>query len=306
MVLNDADILAAIHEHKLINPFDPGKVRNCRYDLRAGKVFLPETGERLTLRKQTAAPTGLRTQIARTLVGWVGAERVEREALAWRINPGDTLVVMTEETVNIPAHLLATYSPLNRLARQGLLLINASVIEPGYNGPLSCYFVNFSNKAIAIAPGDSVAKICFYELSHPPKHPETLTISSVDYEKSLSDAAQSYPKSFLNVGEVEKRAADAATKSVKTSLIWGGVIIGFLLFFNTLEPFFTKFVWDKSGVISNSSRAEIEGIKAQLDRQQQKLEAERERMELIDKQRQEHYDKMVLEMQNEMKKANKP
>ena len=295
MTLNDEDILTAVTKAGLIDPCEAGNVQNCRYYLRAGRVFMPETGDELLLSPvATQTPNGA----------------AATQALSWRIEPSDTLVMMTEEVLNLPSHLLATYGPLNHLAQKGLLLVNASIIEPGYNGPLSCYFVNFSSKAIRIFPGDPIAKICFHTLSRPPKNPAPLIISRDRYAKNLSEAAQSYPRSFLGVGKLEERVAEAATKSVRTSLIWGGVIIGFLLFFSTLEPFINKFVWDRAGVVSTSSRSEIEAIKSQMEKQQQKLDDERQRMELIDKQRQEHYDKMVLQFQDakkqDAKKANKP
>ena len=292
MTLNDEDITAAVIKGELIDPYKPENVRNCRYYLRVGRVFMPETGNELLLDPVAVHPAS------------TGA--AQSRPLAWCIEPSETLVVMTEEVINIPPHLFATYGPLNHLAQQGLLLVNPSIIEPGYKGPLSCYFVNFSSQAIRIAPGASITKICFHHLSRPPKNLVSQTISRDDYAQNLSEAAQSYPKSFLGVGKLEERAAEAATKSVRTSITYGGIILGLLLFFNTLEPFINKFLWDRAGVVSNSSRAEIEAIKSQLDKQQQKLDDERQRMELVDKQRQEHYDKMVLELQNAIKKASKP
>ena len=289
MTLNDEDIVDAVKKDNLIDPCKPENIQNCRYYLCAGRVFLPESGD----------------ELLSPVVKTNAENQPMSKAFSWRIEPSETLVVMTEEVIDLPANLLATYGPLNHLAQKGLLLVNASIIEPGYNGPLSCYFVNFSSQAIRIAPGDPIAKICFHTLSRPPQNLVSLVLAREEYAKNLSDAAQSYPKSFLGVGKLEERAAAAAAKSIKSSLILGGVIIFLLLAFNTLEPFITKIFWDRAGVISNSSRSEIESMKAQIDKQQQKLDDERQRMELIDKQRQEHYDKMVLQLQDAIQKANK-
>ena len=62
--------------------------------------------------------------------------RPQMRDVAWAIKPTETLVVMTTEAVNIPDDLMATYGQLNRLAQHGVSLINSSIIEPGYSGPL--------------------------------------------------------------------------------------------------------------------------------------------------------------------------
>ena len=290
MTLNDEDIKTLVANSKLIDPCEEDNIQNCRYYLKVGRVFMPETGHELLLN---------------AVVNQTNGVSVSSQPQHWSIEPSDTLVVMTEEVVNIPLELLATYGPLNHLAQQGLLLVNASIIEPGYNGPLSCYFVNFSSKAIHLAPGDAIAKICFHKLTKPPKNPKPLVLSRKKYASTLSEAAFSYPKSFLNIGGLEKRVADATTKAVNKSILFGGIFIAVLAFFNTLEPFLNKQIWDKAGVVSNSSRAEIQAMKSQLDLQAKELADERQRMELVDKQRAEHYEKMVLQLQEAGKKAGK-
>jgi hypothetical protein len=207
---------------------------------------------------------------------------------------------MTKETVKLPADLLASYGPLNHLAKQGLLLVNASIIESSYSGPLSCYFVNFSSKRILIGSDDPIAKICFHSIN-PPQSPKPDNIDEETYAKGLSRDACLYPKSFLNISGLKEEIKETVTKEVSSSIRWGGFFIAFLLLFNTLEPVITKWIWQSGGVVSKTNM-DIQVMKDQLDSQKQQLDFERTRLELMEKSRQERYDRLLQLLQAQGKK----
>src|SRR5579885_2641824 len=112
MLLNRDQIEARCKNEHVVVPFHADSLRNASYQIHADRAFSPESGAELLL----------------------GGDR----PLFWTIEPAQAVVIKTEEHVRMPAHLMGMYTQLNRWARLGLSLMNASLIEPCYEGPLSC------------------------------------------------------------------------------------------------------------------------------------------------------------------------
>src|SRR5262249_39093751 len=148
----------------------PKNIKNCAYTLRAGKVFQTETGKEELL----------------------GSTDGNSRSIVWEIGPSETLIVRTREKVKMPNDLCATYAPLYRLSKQGVMLLNASIVEPGYEGCLSCFLVNFSSERISVAENDPIAKITFLRLSRAPEKLEPESISDQIYEQYLAIAAKKF------------------------------------------------------------------------------------------------------------------
>ncbi len=164
--------------------------------------------------------------------------------------------IKTKEKLNLNASISAYYAPLNRLAQKGLMLLNASAVEPGYSGPLSCFLVNFSAQDVVITKDQEIAKITFHKLDGPIADYKPSVVSDKDYGIELSKSARLFHRTFLGVSGIEERAVKAASASVKNSLFLGGILIAFLLLFSQLEPIFSKFLWEKLGVITTTTRVD--------------------------------------------------
>jgi deoxycytidine triphosphate deaminase len=233
----------------LITNFVESSLKNCRYNMRAAKAFRPQTGEPLVLQPPVTR---------------------------WDIKPSETLVIMTRESVNMPGYLYASYCQLNRLAEKGLMLINVSIVEPGYRGPLSCFLVNFSRHVVHLYPDTEVAKICFHRLSHCPQDLSPTEIKEADYERNLSSAAESYPVSFMDIGgaeeRIEKEVTERVTAGVNKSIAIAVVFIAVLVFFSTVEPLVSKFIWERRGLPPKSAREEIMELSHDLETKKNEAE----------------------------------
>lgn len=179
-----------------------------------------------------------------------------RRQLLWEIGPAETLVVMTRENITMPSDVCGTYAPLFRLAKQGVMLLNASIVEPGYSGPLSCFLANFSAGPVTLRQDAPIAKILFHKISGPPAEPKPEVIERRRYEEDLAEDARRYHRSFMDVSGIEDRAAKKARSELKGLLIIGGAIIAVLLAWASLEPVLSKWIWEKTGFISATQRAE--------------------------------------------------
>ena len=153
MTLNDDHIRSLVASDGLIRGHEPRNVQNCGCMLTAGTVFSPDTGREVPL----------------------GSGSTETQHF-WELPPSETLIVMTREIVKMPTRLWASYGPLNRHARSGVMLLNPAIVEPCYEGPLSCFLLNFSSKRVQIARGEPISKILFHELDAPPSDPAHMQI----------------------------------------------------------------------------------------------------------------------------------
>lgn len=114
------------------------------------------------------------------------------------IEPAQLVWIRAKEEISIPADMVGLWIQTQTLARQGLLLLNITLIEPGYEGPLSAVFVNFGNKKVIISPDTKIAKVVFLTLD---KKADELVEkwNSKTYEAKLLDMAANAPETFLQL-----------------------------------------------------------------------------------------------------------
>jgi deoxycytidine triphosphate deaminase len=243
MILTDRAIQIRINQEQLISGYHPENIRNCAYTLRAGYVFQPETGQEEIL----------------------GTTSGSTSSVVWEIGPSETLVVMTRERVKVPRDLCATYAPLHRLAQRGVMLLNASLVEPGYEGPLSCFLVNFSSERISLGPDEAIAKIIFHTLTATPGQLKPQMITVAAYRQGLAQYAKKFHKSFMDVTGIEDRAVEKARGELKKMVVTGGVLVAILLAWATFEPIFSKWVWQFGGrPITNLEQVEVAKLRNDL------------------------------------------
>ena len=138
------------------------------------------------------------------------------------------------------------------------------MIEPGYTGHLSGVLLNFSKQNIAITPNYEIAKLNFYKLDEAPNEIVRETISDTNYLASIvKNSANNYHESFLDIEGLEKKIESNVLGRAKTLLTTSGVILAMLIVFATLEPLFSRWIWEKTGLPTGTEKFEIE--KALLD-----------------------------------------
>ncbi|SDF06971.1 deoxycytidine triphosphate deaminase [Blastococcus aurantiacus] len=203
-VLSDADIEASIAAGQLIKLGNPDHVDACAYEFHAGRIF--RTGELVGLDDVT---------------DWTGNAAYSD---IYEIQSGELVWIRTRESVVMPDDVCAFWWQTNRLSRQGLMLVNMSMVEPGYEGDLSCLFVNFGRKAITIDRETVIAKLVFNRLETVAASPFSNSVDQVEYDRKVLLNAKDAPPTFLDVGgrlEVDLRQkkdeAVAAIEAMKQS-----------------------------------------------------------------------------------------
>jgi len=175
-VLCDATIRAQILNGNLVCGGKIDRIGQCTYGFVAGRIF----------------PGGLATEP----VEWSEDSNNEQ----YLIPPGGLVWIRTRETVKMPRNTCGFWLQTNALAREGLMIVNLSVVDPGYEGPLSCNFVNFGRTPVIIGPESILAKMLFIATDADVENPYGQIKGS--YDLTLSKYAAQAPKSFMQVTEL--------------------------------------------------------------------------------------------------------
>lgn len=182
-VLSDGEIRDLIASHQMIAGAADANIFACSYQFRPGVIV--STG----------------SDSAHELVcDWTGSTGA---ADLYRIEPGELVWVRTVERVAMPDDICAFWWQTNRLSRQGLMLVNMSMVEPGYHGPLACLFVNFGRQPVILQPHTVIAKLVFNRLGAAAETPLAMDPTTLEYDRQLILDAMNAPVTFLDVGTFE-------------------------------------------------------------------------------------------------------
>jgi deoxycytidine triphosphate deaminase len=184
-VLSDAEIQRLIKDERLISDADLQRASECSYSFVAGVAFHPGSD----------------------------SPRIEFPGEAI-VKPGEMIWIRTRERVKMPNSLVGFWWQTNSLSRKGLMLVNMSMVEPGYEGDLACLFVNFGKNSIPINNDTIVAKMVFSDIRGATLSPFTGRSSREEYDARLRELAINQPPSFLQVGELAANMAAARLEAI--------------------------------------------------------------------------------------------
>lgn len=257
-MLGNITIKELIEKKQLIQNFDENCLKNSSYKLRIGKLIKPDCTYVMAL--DNADNSKWCNKLFRSLSNIISSKQKELQFdkinNRYELKPNELIIFQTAEKVKIPITLSASYSALDSVAKCGLLLINASMVEPGYTGYLSGVLLNFSSKSFFIQPNMEIAKINFFEVVG--KIENKLDESIANYTEMLQEKAQFYTQTFLDIDRIENEVIAKTASSVKKNFIFGGLGLVLILAFCTIEPVLYKYVWHDSWVPLNSTQIELE------------------------------------------------
>lgn len=258
-MLGNTTIRNLVQQSNLIENFDEECLRNSSYRLRVGKLIKPGGTNVLDFEEQVESQ------------GWFGkfwkkiAESIPLDKTSkgfkivndrYELKPNELVIFQTREKIRMPLNLSASYAALDSIAKQGILLINASMVEPGYEGYLSGVLLNFSSRSFFISPNMEIVKISFSEVTG--EVMDKLHERIDDYTGQLQIKAQNYTQTFLNIDRIEKDVISKTANRVRKNFVFGGLVLLFLLAFCTIEPVLYKYIWHDSWVPLNSTQIELE------------------------------------------------
>jgi deoxycytidine triphosphate deaminase len=192
-ILSDTTIREFIKRNELIVNGDPSFARNCAYEFKAARVVYGGTDPNL----HQVTAVDLTSGTATTAV----------------IPPSGVVWVRSREQVRISHAMVGLWVQTNSLSRTGLLLLNSTLVEPGYVGHLAAHFVNLGATDVLLSAGTTIAKLMFMQLDLE----ATELIDSTQfrqYDVMIDGLAARSDKSFLRIRELVPDLEKAASASV--------------------------------------------------------------------------------------------
>lgn len=172
MVLSDADIKRYLESGELvIDPLPDFDTRlgPCSVDLRLGNVFKVFEHSRCPY-------IDVRTpfdpdEIMRTIVVEDGSQIV--------MQPGELILAVTVERLEIPDYLLGRLEGRSSLGRLGIIVHGtAPRFDPGWVGKAVMELGNIGRVPVALSPGMPICSMTFEQLTTPAERPYRLRASS--------------------------------------------------------------------------------------------------------------------------------
>lgn len=263
-VLSDKTIKKEISEGRLILGGDPTNARHCGYEFKAGRVTYGGT-------------TDGKARVIDLVSGPEKSATISPSAIAW---------IRSEAKVQIPPNKVGVWIQTNSLSRRGLMLLNSTLVEPGYEGYLAAHLVNLGAQPATLGPDDTIAKLVFLELDDTAEE----LVSGKKYERYdtfIEQLAASSTSSFLSINEfadlgvkkLVQSAEEEAREKVRTVLesfgraqilkVFGAYAVGFLLSLG-----FLAWAMPKLRTIDAESEARIsEIVKKQAESHSKELKA---------------------------------
>ncbi len=157
-VLSDGTIRRLVEEGRIvIDPWDPELVQPASVDLRLGPSFRVFHNHRTSAIDLREPPTNLTEEIS---------------AEMFVIHPGEFVLGVTEEHVELPDDIVARIEGKSSLGRLGLIVhATAGFVDPGFKGTLTLEITNLTRVPIKLYPGLLIAQLSFMTLDAPAERP---------------------------------------------------------------------------------------------------------------------------------------
>ncbi len=192
-VLSDKTLRERIANNELILDGRPERATHCSYEFTAAKIIFGGSSEFRTISES--------------------GETVSPARLVW---------VRARETISVPPNMVGLWIQTQSLSRQGVLLLNISLVEPGYKGYLTAVLVNFGKKDVVIGPTTTIAKVVFLALDDHAID-EVKPSDSESYDGLILEMAANAPASFLRLESFLpqlKEQAEEKLKFIDEQLTW--------------------------------------------------------------------------------------
>lgn len=126
------------------------------------------------------------------------------------IEPSCMVAVWTTERVVLPPNVTGLATLVTTLTHDGLLCLSVGVIDPGYDGHLSAFLLNFSRRSRKISLNDRLFRVLFFEHEELSRC-DPWTNPKDEYNKMLSNKSRNeFANTFLDVAGITELAEKSA------------------------------------------------------------------------------------------------
>jgi dCTP deaminase len=192
LVLSDHSIREEIAAGRLvIEPFEDRFVQPASVDLRLGREFRVFRNYRLA-----------HIDVKKEMPELTEVESID-EATPFILHPGEFVLAVTLERVEIPDHLVGRLDGKSSLGRLGLIVHStAGFVDPGFQGRLTLELTNVANLPITLYYAMPVSQISFSRLTTPADKPYGAGATGSKYQGQTGPEPSRY---YLNYSQQPAR-----------------------------------------------------------------------------------------------------
>ena len=200
----------------------------------------------------------------------------------YKLPPRGIVEVVSKERIAVPQDLSGSAMVKTSLCNDGILALGIGLIDPGWDGPISSFLINFSRNPRLLSVNDIFLRTTFHTLEGPTHPPSVVRREDEDVISERKRTTVSMiGSSFLNLeeelGRLERKSAIKRGVELLSYISLGGAVLALLGFILT---WFTSSLAGKPQtsaiVVSQPLAAEIEQLRlenAALRRRTSALEA---------------------------------
>ena len=195
MTLNDREIKKLISEGKLItNLEDDAQIQPSTVDLRLSKYISRNRSNGVFWERGTMRP------IIEPKLEALSYDSEMKDGYVL-IEPGEFLLLATKEIIDLPENIMATVHGKSSVARMGIMVECAGLVDAGFDGTITLEVVNFNSYPVKLYEGMSICQIKFEEINPP------LNLYSIEngnkYNGQILPTVSKYHENFSIGGETK-------------------------------------------------------------------------------------------------------
>lgn len=154
----------------------------------------------------------------KTKIGRKKIFRQSKKHQTYKIQPREMVWIVSNEVIDLPKNVTGVVTLVSRLTKQGLLALNAGIVDPTWQGPIGTIVVNFSSREIDLEKNQQFFRLLCLQHSSPNKpYQNDYVPFSVDYRKDKSreeylkqveiDASRLGSSEFLDIESVSEEVS---------------------------------------------------------------------------------------------------
>ena len=201
---------------------------------------------------------------------------------SYNLPPQGIVEVISRERIRTPLDISGFAMVKTRMCQEGILALSIGIIDPGFEGRISSFLVNFGNHNRLLQKDEIFLRTTFQKLD---SHPESINPIILNDQEMLRDrrrtSVEKFERTFLSIDSVASKSAEKVVQEYKKTAITyfavGAFALAVLTFFVNFGTIWLK--WQEKPAVSvDAARLEAE-LKA-LSRQNDTLSA---RLKILEK-----------------------
>jgi dCTP deaminase len=138
--------------------------------------------------------------------------KVEHQGEEIVLSTGETAVVTTTESLNMPDTVAGIGFPPSHVSIKGLLMTNPGHVDPGYEGPMHFTVINMAREPYTLRIGDTICTLLFFRFTEKVEADWKARVPQANRNRAVD--VDRLAKDFVNVtGRARRIAKDAVAKA---------------------------------------------------------------------------------------------